>query len=603
MKTFKLIAMLMAAFVMTAWADPCGEIAAPTLAGDGKYGYTGESRNPIEATGDYTIAITDASSDPSDGEDVGTYKTTVTLKDKWVETTNEDGCKWKDATVGEETDDLEFEWEIIVKEGGAEIASFTAAANLTTTATSVSASITVSPAPDLATATGQTVEYAISTAPTAPTTGWQDGRYFTGLTTNTTYYIFARSKESTTHNAGIAKSASIITPKKTGAGIVSFIWTEEIITYSASTTSVTINTAPDLATATGQTVEYAISTASTAPTTGWQDGKTFTGFIITYGTVYYIFARSKESTTHRAGTAKSFGVVWRYYGAEIASFTAAANLTVAATSITVSTVPTLATATGQTVEYARNTTATVPTEGWQTSTAFTGLTAGTTYYVFARSKEDATHRAGTAKSVSIIMPKRTGAEIASFTAEANLTATANSITVSTAPTLATATGQTVEYARNATNTAPTTGWQDGTAFTGLTANTTYYVFARAKESTAYNAGAAKSVEIKTLSGSGSGGCIESCSGYKPPTTPVLSKVETGNRALHIAGGLSLSVSSSATVSIYSLKGNLVQSQSYASGEHTMSLNNLPKGMYIVKVSFRNRENTLSHSETIKITVK
>jgi hypothetical protein len=105
------------------------------------------------------------------------------------------------------------------------------------------------------------------------------------------------------------------------------------------------------------------------------------------------------------------------------------------------------------------------------------------------------------------------------------------------------------------------------------------------------------------SGGSTGGCIESCSGYKPPTTPVLSKVETGNKAVHIANGLNLSVSSGAVVGIYGLKGNLVQSQSYASGEHTMSLNNLPKGMYIVKVSFRNRENTLSHSDVMKVTVK
>ena len=48
---------------------------------------------------------------------------------------------------------------------------------------------------------GQTIEYGINTANTAPTS-WQDGVTFTGLNAYTTYYIFARSKENETHNAG-----------------------------------------------------------------------------------------------------------------------------------------------------------------------------------------------------------------------------------------------------------------------------------------------------------------------------------------------------------------------------------------------------------------
>jgi len=40
--------------------------------------------------------------------------------------------------------------------------------------------------------------------------------------------------------------------------------------------------------------------------------------------------------------------------------------------------------TGQTVEYAINTTDTVPSLGWQTDITFTGLSGGTIYYIFAR---------------------------------------------------------------------------------------------------------------------------------------------------------------------------------------------------------------------------
>ena len=49
-------------------------------------------------------------------------------------------------------------------------------------------------------------------------------------------------------------------------------------------------------------------------------------------------------------------------------------------------------------------------------------------------------------------------------------------------------GQTVEYAIRTSNFVPTTGWQDSTSFTGLNASTTYYIFARTKENTNYNAG-------------------------------------------------------------------------------------------------------------------
>jgi len=92
------------------------------------------------------------------------------------------------------------------------------------------------------------------------------------------------------------------------------------------------------------------------------------------------------------------------------------------------------------------------------------------------------------------------------------------------------------------------------------------------------------------------GCTSRCSGYV--TTPVLSQAAIGNKAVQIANGLNLSVNSSAVVKVYGLKGNLVQSASYASGSHTVSLGTLPKGMYIVKVSFNGSE-----SKVMKMAVK
>jgi hypothetical protein len=58
----------------------------------------------------------------------------------------------------------------------------------------------------------QTIEYAINGTNAAPSTGWQDGLTFSGLSPETTYYIFARSKANETHNAGTASAGlSVIT--------------------------------------------------------------------------------------------------------------------------------------------------------------------------------------------------------------------------------------------------------------------------------------------------------------------------------------------------------------------------------------------------------
>jgi uncharacterized repeat protein (TIGR02543 family) len=52
----------------------------------------------------------------------------------------------------------------------------------------------------------------------------------------------------------------------------------------------------------------------------------------------------------------------------------------------------------QIVEYGINTTNSVPSSGWQTGTTFSGLTSGTTYYIFARSAPNADYKAGPASA-------------------------------------------------------------------------------------------------------------------------------------------------------------------------------------------------------------
>jgi len=77
-------------------------------------------------------------------------------------------------------------------------------------------------------------------------------------------------------------------------------------------------------------------------------------------------------------------------------------------------------------------------------------------------------------------------------------ASINSITINAVP--APDNGQTVEYAISTNTTVPVSGWQDGLTFSGLNGNTMYFVFARSKENTNYNAGTAVSVDILTHSG-------------------------------------------------------------------------------------------------------
>jgi len=58
---------------------------------------------------------------------------------------------------------------------------------------------------------GQTIEYSLSTTTTVPSSGWQDSTTFYGLSTGTTYYIFARSKETTNYYAGTPSNSGGIT--------------------------------------------------------------------------------------------------------------------------------------------------------------------------------------------------------------------------------------------------------------------------------------------------------------------------------------------------------------------------------------------------------
>ncbi|MDR3002284.1 MAG: T9SS type A sorting domain-containing protein, partial [Fibromonadaceae bacterium] len=76
-------------------------------------------------------------------------------------------------------------------------------------------------------------------------------------------------------------------------------------------------------------------------------------------------------------------------------------------------------------------------------------------------------------------------------------------------------------------------------------------------------------------------------------TPIrLPQIATFNQATQIYNGISLQSTSNAMVEIYGLKGNLINRQNFGNGVYTVSFEHLPKGMYIVRVSFGSEKQIL-----------
>lgn len=145
------------------------------------------------------------------------------------------------------------------------------------------------------TVAGQSVEYGKNTSNTTPIE-WQDGTTFSGLIAGTTYYFFARVKQTDSVEAGGVSTALTVTTKAAGPAAAPDAPT--ICTGADKPTfdRITINTAAGN--------EYYISTSNTPPAT-WPasgndyfkaagaDAHTFTG--LTAGTQYYIHVRTAET--------------------------------------------------------------------------------------------------------------------------------------------------------------------------------------------------------------------------------------------------------------------------------------------------------------------
>lgn len=161
---------------------------------------------------------------------------------------------------------------------------------------------------------GQTVEYAISTASTpAPTAGWQDGTTFTGLTANTAYYVFARTKANDNYEAGeVQVSAAIKTaaPATAQAPVIGTQPTSAKYTQNKAAKALTVKASV----ADGGTLSYQWYTSESGNNSGGtaiqgQTSAAYTPSTATVGKAHYyvVVTNTKDGVT--AETASSVATI------------------------------------------------------------------------------------------------------------------------------------------------------------------------------------------------------------------------------------------------------------------------------------------------------
>ena len=131
-----------------------------------------------------------------------------------------------------------------------------------------------------------------------------------------------------------------------------------------------------------------------------------------------------------------------------------------------------------------------------------------------------------------------------------------------------ANGQSVQYVLANSNAAPASGWQNTLVFTGLTNNTTYFIFARAVENNNYLVGAASAALQVTTDINTGIDVVETLH-----ATSLQGFVQ--NNTLHISGA-----TIGETLSVYNIMGQLIYHKIATSGEMEIPL--WAKGIFIVK---------------------
>jgi hypothetical protein len=106
-----------------------------------------------------------------------------------------------------------------------------------------------------------------------------------------------------------------------------------------------------------------------------------------------------------------------------------------------------------------------------------------------------------------------------------------------------------------------------------------------------SSGALASSSSSNALASSSSSSISGSSSSSHYETPIrLHQIVASNNILQIRNGINLHVTGNAVVEIYNLNGKLIGKQNFTEGAYNVSLNYLPKGLYIVKAMFgRERE--------------
>jgi len=149
-----------------------------------------------------------------------------------------------------------------------------------------------------------------------------------------------------------------------------------------------------------------------------------------------------------------------------------------------------------------------------------------------------------------------------------------------------------------TNSGGTSSNSTGTVSSSSRANTGTVSSSSRAVSSSSSRGSSSSIGSGGSSSSiGSGGTSSSGGGSSSSegdSTPIISisRHAANNGALAIKNGLNLQVSKTAYVEVFSLNGKFMRSHEFSSGSYSVKLNDLPKGLYIVKVQFDSQREIL-----------
>ena len=473
-------------------------------------------------------------------------------------------------------------------------------------------SITLNGTADLLANTNQEIEYAINQTNEAPASGWQTETIFTGLTEKTEYWIFARSKENM-HFAAGQLSAGLKVSTKAIPAIAD-------LEFNIPTSHIYTNTKQGIGNVTGTagmgTITVLYDGSTIAPTNAGEYAVTVeivegAEFVAADGIVlgeYVITAKpitvTADAKTKVYGTADPaltysvepalltgdniIGELNRAEGSKVGTYAVNQgtliasnnyNITFKNADFAITAKPvTITGITAASKEYDGNATATV-TGTVTISEAISGdnvtATSGTAQF--------ADKNAGTDKPVTFSGFSLSGTDADNYTLAAQpATVTAN---ITPAPLTLTANDTIISIGDSEPKyTYILTGLMPGE--TPENAITTQPQFALNRPFSNTRIG---EFTITPSDAKAANYTIKYANATLRVTSslsPLLHQLATTHPLTPTRNGVTLTAKTSATISVYNLSGKLISRQNYNAGNHSISFNHLPKGVYIIQAQFR-----------------